>query len=101
MHLRFEVIGTMSASILSTETLQVVNLSGSGVLVEGALPLPVNGEYRMQLVIEGFVTDITVKVRRVMTNGTGLEARYRMGLEFLAKSAEAAEVIDQIVQAQV
>ena len=34
------------------ETLRVLNLGASGALVEGALPLPPNAEYRMQLVLE-------------------------------------------------
>jgi hypothetical protein len=84
-HLRFEVLGTMSASILSTETLQVVNLGISGALVESALPLPPNAEYQMQLVLEGHVSDVTVKVRRVTTAvGDNGVLRYRVGLEFLA-----------------
>ena len=97
MHLRFEVMGSLSASFLSTETLPVLNLSGSGVLVEGTLPLPVNAEYRMQLVLEDLVSEVTVKVRRIARTGEGLSIRYRMGLEFLATSEEAIHVINQIV----
>jgi hypothetical protein len=96
--LRFEVVGTMSASLLSTETLQVVNLGSSGALVEGALPLPPNAEYRMQLVLESHVSDVTVKVRRVTTVARDTGAvRYRMGLEFLAISPETEHMIEQIV----
>jgi hypothetical protein len=104
-HLRFEVLGTMAASILSAETLQVVNLGASGALVDSALPLPPNAEYHMQLVLEGHVSDVTVKVRRIATaQGDDGVLRYRIGLEFLAISPEAEEVINQIVmfsQAQV
>jgi c-di-GMP-binding flagellar brake protein YcgR len=97
-HLRFEVLGAMSASLLSTETLQVLNLGASGALVEGALPLPPNAEYRMQLVLESHVSELTVKVRRVtaVARDTGV-VRYRIGLEFLAISPEAEDMIVQVV----
>lgn len=90
----------MPASLLSKETLQVLNLSASGALVEGAMPLPSNAEYRMQLVMEAHVSEVTVKVRRV--TATGLDPgslRYQIGLEFLAISPEAEEVVNQIVMA--
>jgi c-di-GMP-binding flagellar brake protein YcgR len=104
-HLRFEVLGAMSASLLSTETLQVVNLGASGALVEGPLPLSANAEYRMQLVLESHVSEVTAKVRRVIAVARDLGAvRYRIGLEFLSISPEAEDAINQIVlanQAQV
>jgi c-di-GMP-binding flagellar brake protein YcgR len=98
VHLRFEVLGTMSASLLSTETLEVANLGASGALVESALPLQPNAEYRMQLVLESHVSEVTVKVRRVTavardSAGVG----YRIGVEFLAMSPEAEDMITQIV----
>jgi hypothetical protein len=104
-HLRFEVLGRMTGSLLSTETLRVLNLGVSGALVEAALPLPPNAEYRMQLVLDSHVSEATVKIRRV--NEVRPDAgplRYRIGLEFLAITQEAEEVINRIVvanQAQV
>ena len=90
----------MSASLLSTETLQVVNLGVSGAMVDGALPLSVNAEYTMQLVLESHVSEVTVKVRRVSAVPAGAGAsRYRIGLEFLTISPEAEDVITQIVMA--
>ena len=99
-HLRFEVMGLLSASLLSTETLRILNLGASGALVEGALPLPPNAEYRMQLVLDSHVSEATVKIRRVAEIGrdTGA-ARYRIGLEFLALSREAEEAINLILAA--
>ena len=104
-HLRFEVLGRMSASLLSSETLRVLNLGASGALVEAALPLPPNAEYRMQLVLDTHVSEATVKIRRVaeFRRDTG-PARYRIGLEFMEVTPEAIDVINRIVmesQAQV
>ena len=99
-HLRFEVIGMMSAALLSTETLRVMNLGVSGALVEGALPLRQNAEYRMQLVLENHVSEATVKIRRVTeVPGESGSLHYRIGLEFLAIAPEAEEVINRIVSA--
>lgn len=92
---RFEVKGVAAASLLASEELRVVNLGAAGALVEGALPLPVNAEYRMQLVLEGEIAQVTVKVRRA-----GFErdrGRYRMGLEFVALGAETRELIERLV----
>jgi hypothetical protein len=104
-HLRFEVLGTMSASVVATQQLQVVNLGVSGALVESAIQLPPNAEYRMQLVLETHVCEVTVKVRRVVSiRDEQGSPRYQIGLEFLTVSQETADVIGQMIlanQAQV
>ena len=101
---RFEIVGTKSASLLSNQVMRVLNLGANGALVESTLPLPPNAEYRMQLVLEGHVSDATVKIRRVAevpgvddAGGKGGEVRYRIGLEFLAIADDAVEVIAQLV----
>lgn len=99
-HLRFEVVGSMPASLLSFETLPVVNLGASGALVDGTLPLQVNAEHAMQLVLDAHVSEVTVKVRRVSPVGGEEGApRWRIALEFLTISSEAEELITQIVMA--
>ena len=99
-HLRFEILGMMSAALLSTHRLRVLNLGVSGALIEGALPLRANAEYRMQLVLENHVSEATVKIRRVTEIGRDAgPPHYRIGLEFLAISPEAEEVITRIVSA--
>ena len=95
---RFEVVGRIAGSVASTETLYFVNLGTSGALVESPLPLPPNAEFTMQLVLEGHVSQATVKIRRVFeTRREDGALRYRIGLEFLALSAEAEQVIQQLV----
>jgi hypothetical protein len=98
---RFEVVGTMRGAVVSSQTLQVVNLGASGALVEATCPLAENAEYRMQLVLERHVSEATVKVRRVVELRTadGIGRRYLMGLEFLAISPEAEDEINRIVVA--
>jgi c-di-GMP-binding flagellar brake protein YcgR len=88
----------MSASLLSTETLRVLNLGASGALVEAGVPLPLNAEYQMQIVLHSHVSEVTVKVRRVdvLAEESG-PIRYQLGLEFLSISAEAEEIINEMV----
>ena len=99
--LRFEVLGRMAGSLASMETLQLLNLGTSGALVESALPLPPNAEFKMQLVVDGHMSEATVKIRRISEirreNGA---PRYRIGLEFLSLSIEAEEAIQQFVSPQ-
>ena len=54
----------------------------------------------MQLVLESHVSELTVKVRRVtaVARDSGV-VRYRIGLEFLAISPEAEDMIAQVVMA--
>jgi PilZ domain len=88
----------MAGSVASMETLHLVNLGTSGALVESALPLPPNAEFTMQLVLDGHVSEATVKIRRVIEIRREDGAlRYRIGLEFLVLSAEAEQVIHQFV----
>jgi c-di-GMP-binding flagellar brake protein YcgR len=52
----------------------------------------------MQLVLDGHVSEATVKIRRVVEIRREDGAlRYRIGLEFLVLSAEAEQVIHQFV----
>jgi hypothetical protein len=100
-HLRFEVMGAMAGAVVSTQTLQVVNLGASGALVEASCPLPENAEYLMQLVLERHVSEANVKVRRVteLRPADGIGRRYRMGLEFLSITPEAEDEINRMVVA--
>jgi hypothetical protein len=96
---RFAVVGVKSASLLSSQMMRVLDVGANGALVESALPLPVNAEYRMQLVLEGHVSEATVKIRRVAEAWDSSALRYHIGLEFLTISEEATEVITQLLSA--
>ena len=97
-HLRFEVVGSMPGSVVSTQTLHVVNLGVSGALVEAGCALPEYAEYQVQLVLERHVSEATVKVRRVLEvrSRPGDPPRYQIGLEFLSISAEAEDEINRL-----
>jgi hypothetical protein len=97
-HLRFEVIGALTASMLSTETLRVLNLGPTGALVEGAVALQANAEYAMRLILETHISEVQVRVRRVMPIGQDPETvRYLIGLEFMRLTREAEETIGRLI----
>ena len=97
-HLRFDVLGALSASCFSTETLRVLNLGVRGALVEAPLPLKADAHYSMRFVLHSHVSDVLVRIRRVTEiQREATSARYLIGLEFLALSTEAEETIGRLV----
>ena len=89
----------MPGAIVSTQTLQVVNLGVSGALVEAGCALAEYAEYQVQLVLERHVSEATVKVRRVMEvrSRSGEAPRFQIGLEFLSISPEAEDEINRLI----
>jgi hypothetical protein len=98
-HLRFEVVGLMPGSVVTTQTLHVLNLGVSGALVEAGCALPEYAEYQVQLVLDQHVSEATVKVRRVVEvrPRPGEPSRYQIGLEFLSVTDEAADEINRLI----
>jgi hypothetical protein len=98
-NLRFEVVGSMPACMVSTQTLQILNLGVSGALVEAGCVLPEYAEYQVHLVLDQHVSEATVKVRRVVEirSRPGESPRYQIGLEFLSITAEAEDEINRLI----
>ena len=98
-HMRFEVVGSLPGALVSTQTLQVINLGVSGALVEAGCALPQYAEYQVQLVLERHVSEATVKVRRVvqMRAQSGEMPKYQIGLEFLSLTPEAEDEIQRMI----
>lgn len=97
--MRFEIVGNLPGALVSTQTLQVVNLGVSGALVEAGCALPQYAEYQVQLVLERHVSEATVKVRRVvqMRAQSGEMPKYQIGLEFLFLTPEAEDEIQRLI----
>jgi hypothetical protein len=97
--MRFEVVGSMPGAVVSTQTLQIVNLGVSGALVEATCALPENAEYRVQFVLEQHVSEAMVKVRRVVASRPAEteSPRYQIGLEFLSITPEAEDEINRLL----
>ena len=89
----------MPGALVSTQTLQVLNLGASGALVEAGCALPEYAEYQMQLVLDQHVSEATVKVRRVVEVRERPEdvPRYHIGLEFLSITPEAEDEINRLL----
>ena len=89
----------MPACMVSTQTLQILNLGVSGALVEAGCVLPEYAEYQVHLVLDQHVSEATVKVRRVVEirSRPGESPRYQIGLEFLSITAEAEDEINRLI----
>jgi hypothetical protein len=97
-YLRFDVLGALSASLSSTETLRVLNLGVRGALVEAAMPLQADTHYSMRFVLHSHISDVLVRIRRVTeVQREASSAKYLIGLEFLTLSTEAEETIGRLV----
>ena len=96
-HSRFELRGASTAGVRSMQQLDVLNVGLAGALVEASMPLPVNAEYQMQLVLRGDVTEANVKVRRVVALSGRDPARYHIGLEFLSIAPDGLQLLQQLL----
>jgi len=91
----------MPGYLVSSQTLNVLNLGVSGALVEAGCALPEYAEYQVQLVLDQHVSEARVKVRRIVAvrPGTGEPPRYQIALEFLAITSEAEDEINRLIVA--
>ena len=101
-HQRFQVVGLAPVALTTSETLRVLDLGTHGALVESAVPLSANGEYRMKLMLPGHVADVLTKVRRVEPAAdAAAPMHYRIGLEFFGLSTETEETLAGFIAAVV
>jgi hypothetical protein len=96
---RFEIVGKMTGTLASTQTMQVMNVGVSGALLESACALPQYAEFQVQLILEGHVSEAMVKVKRVvpMRTAPGGPPRYQIGVEFLSITPEAEDEINRLI----
>ncbi len=95
---RFEVVGDLWGNAGTVEALAIRNVSVGGLLVESRRPLPVDGRYRVRLVLGPVAGEAYARVSRVSsaTDETRRE-RYLIGLEFLDLPPALEEHIRQLV----
>jgi hypothetical protein len=88
---RFEVVGELWGSVQALESLRICNLAPEGALVESVAPLPVGSVQPLRLVQDEGTTEMRAAVRHLspvhLPDGG---RRYRVGLEFLNVTEEAA-----------
>ena len=94
--LRFEIIGELWATLVTTTSLPVVNVGTGGVLVESSGPLAVGSQQRARLSLGNVATELAATVRHC-TPMQGRPDRYLVGLAFGDLPADARRQIEAIV----
>jgi len=98
---RFDVLGRLGLSLFSSERLRLLNIGRLGALVDSAVPLGDRSLHSMRLMVDRDITDVTVRVRRVVqiTQEPSV-LRYLIGLEFVQPSAEAEAMIGRLMSSE-
>jgi hypothetical protein len=95
---RFEIVGDLWGSVQALESMRICNLTAEGALVESAGPLPVGSVQPIRLTQGAQSMEVRAAVRHLtpvfLENG---ERRYRVGLEFLDVTEQAAGWIGSLM----
>jgi hypothetical protein len=76
-------------------SVQVVDISVAGVLLQSSRPVRVGTRGSLRLNIGGAPFLVAVDVRRVSAGPAGKDLTYRIGAEFVSITAEHRQVIDR------
>jgi c-di-GMP-binding flagellar brake protein YcgR len=76
-------------------TVQVMDISAAGVLVQANRPIEVGTQGSLRLNIDGTVFQAEVNVRRVAPVASGKDLTYRIGAEFVRITPEHRQVIER------
>jgi hypothetical protein len=93
--LRFEIVGRLSGSAATVETLTVRNISPSGALVEAPFTLPLHSWHTVYLGSEAMLGTLDVRVCHLGASDT--PASYLIGLEFVAPDPETTSRIERLI----
>ena len=96
---RLEVLGILRGSLELTEQARLVNISAHGALIETSALVTVGSFQELQLTIDGQLTRVAGRVRRLEQVPQASEAwKYLIGLEFLSPSPSFTESIEQLTR---
>ena len=80
---RFEIVGTLSGTLETTQRLGLRNVGSGGALIESKVPLPIGTRLTGRLSIEGQTREVRAEVRHASgPTGRGGE-RYLVGIEWV------------------
>jgi hypothetical protein len=80
---RFEIVGTLSGTLETTQRLGLRNVGPGGALIESKVPLPIGSRLTGKLSLEGQTREVRAEVRHAAgPTGRGGE-RYLVGVEWV------------------
>ena len=95
---RFEIVGELWGSVQALESMSICNLTPEGALVESAGPLPVGSVQPVRLTQGAQTMEMRAAVRHLTpVHPEGGGRRYRVGLEFLNVTEQAAAWIGSLM----
>jgi hypothetical protein len=93
--LRFEIVGRLSGSAATVETLRVRNISPSGALVEAPFTLPLHSWHTVHLGADQMLGTVDVRVCHLGASDT--PASYLIGLEFVAADPDTTSRLERLI----
>lgn len=98
---RFEIVGQLWGSVQALQPLHICNLAPEGALVESLAVLPVGSVQPLRLIQGAQCVDVRAAVRHAsQVDYEGGVRRYRVGLEFLNVTEQAAAWIGRLMDEQ-
>jgi hypothetical protein len=96
---RFEIVGEHWGSLQTLQSLRICNLAPEGALVESVAPLAVGSVQFVRLVQGVQTTELRAAVRHLTPVALpGGDRRYKVGLEFLDVTDQAAASIGSLME---
>jgi len=94
---RFEVVGALWGTLVTSVCVRVCDVSGGGLLVESPRELPLGSGYQVRIAVGRASVHVPVRVChcRCLEAAEG-GARFLVGLDFVHVPPEAAEWLDEL-----
>ena len=93
--MRFEIIGDLWGRLATTQSLPIVDITTSGMLVESASYVHVGSRQELRLTVGDHVNQVSATVRHV-TPVVGRPNRYLVGLAFTELPSEARRHLEAL-----
>ena len=98
--LRYELVGTLRGTLELSEPARLMNISGSGALLETSRPIPVGSTQTVSVALDGSMVRANARICHLSEIGQQPERRYLIGVEFLSPpEALTASVAHLIAEA--
>src|SRR5262245_28242643 len=93
---RFEIIGALRGMVEFSEAASIVNISGTGALIESPLAVPVDSMQSVRLTVEGTEVALDARVRHLRPLSGPEAPRYLVGLEFVSPPMSFVYSVDRM-----
>jgi PilZ domain len=97
---RFEVLGSLRATLEVDDVARVVDISQHGALIESAVPVALGSLQELHLNLAGQASKVSARVSRLQlvppAGGLHESPRYRIGFEFVSPSSLLTDSIARL-----